>query len=161
MRQYTNDQGELYVDFVEYPTEAEAIRVRGDFNCADDGMTRQEFKDECDINVLLAQYEKNGTLPPLRPGSPQYLDVSEIPNLQESLQLMREAEDAFMRLPASVRREFDNNAVEFVEFATDPANIGKLREWGLAPPAEVKPITASSPEVVQAPPSPPPQSDAK
>lgn len=108
------------------------------FHCDDDGMTRQEFKDECDINVLMATYERTGALPPMRSGEPQYLDVSNVPDLQEALSVVAAAEAAFMRLPAKVRKEFDNDPVKFVEYAENPENLEQMRTWGLAPPKPVE-----------------------
>lgn len=103
-------------------------------------MTRQEFADECDVNVLMARYEKTGVwpLPPLD-AKPRYLDVSDVPDLQGAMQVMIEAEAAFMSLPAIVRKEFDNDKLKFVEFAQDPANLDQMRIWGLAPPKAADP----------------------
>lgn len=108
-------------------------------DCSADGRTRQEFADECDINKLMATYERNGTLNHYNAMQGEYLDISEVPDLQEALAIMKRGESAFMSLPATVRREFDNDAVKFVEFAQDPANIDKLREWKLAAPLPLEP----------------------
>lgn len=104
---------------------------------ADDGMTRQEFRDECDINVLMATYERTGVMSSFNMGTPQYLDVSNVPDLPQAIAVMDAAQAAFMTLNAKIRREFDNDPVEFVEFAQDPANLPQMREWGLAAPAPV------------------------
>lgn len=121
---------------------------------ADDGVTRQEFADECDINILLAQYEKTGTINHYNSRSPEYLDVSDVPDLATSLDYLRAAEAAFMSLPAIVRKEFDNDAVKFVEYASDPANIDRMREWKLAPP---KPAEQPAPSGGGEPPGPAPE----
>lgn len=102
-------------------------------------LTRQEFSQECDINVLMAQYEKTGVLNHYNNRAPQYLDVSNVPDLASALQIVDEAKTAFMTLPATVRREFDNDPVKFINFAEDPQNIDKLREWKLAPPKPTEP----------------------
>lgn len=116
-------------------------------------MTRQEFAEECDINTLMAKYEATGILPShTNANSPRYLDVSDIPDLRTTLDQLNTATDSFMALPAAVRREFDNDAVKFVEFAQDPDNIEKLREWNLAPPAKV-PEPPMRVEVVGGPPA--------
>jgi len=119
----------MYVE--HFPVEAEI----GGFS-----MTRQEFADECDINVLMRKYEATGVLPPLNGATPQYLDVSQVPDLALALDIVDRATTAFMALPASVRREFDNDPVKFVSFAENEANIDKMREWGLAPKPEVVPV---------------------
>lgn len=102
-------------------------------------LTRQEFADECDVNNLMAQFEKTGILPSSNNNPPRYLDVSDVPDLMTAHAILHEATDAFMRLPATVRRDFDNDPMKFISFAEDPANLDKLREWKLAPPAPVEP----------------------
>lgn len=102
-------------------------------------LTRQEFADECDVNKLMAQYEKSGILPTMSGREPRYLDVSDVPDLQSALNLLNEATEAFMSLPATVRRDFDNDPQKFISFAENPDNIEKMREWKLAPPKELPP----------------------
>lgn len=105
-----------------------------------DGMCRQEFAQECDINFLMRTYEKTGL--PFNDKPVQFLDVSDVPDLQTAMTMLAAAEAAFMSLHATVRREFDNDALKFVAFAEDPANLERMREWGLAPkkPEAVGPI---------------------
>ncbi|WNK14578.1 MAG: internal scaffolding protein [Microvirus sp.] len=99
-------------------------------------MTRSEFQDECDINQIMARFEKTGMVPVNSVGVPQYLDLTMTPdNLMQAMNLMVDAETSFMLLPAHVRKEFDNDPMRFVEFASAADNIERMREWGLAPPA--------------------------
>lgn len=129
--QGVNSEGELIRDFY-------VVHDAVDLCCPpEEGMTRQEFRDECDINVLMATYERNGRLDHINRMQPQYLDVSDVPDLPRAIAIMDEAQRAFMTLPASTRREFDQDPVKFVDFAMDPANLSRMREWGLAPPAVV------------------------
>lgn len=102
-------------------------------------LTRQEFAEDCDINTLMAKYETTGVINHFNNQSPAYMDLAEVPDLQGALALVADAQNAFMRLPAITRREFDNDPVKFIAFATDEKNIEKMREWGLAPPAPVEP----------------------
>lgn len=102
-------------------------------------LTRQEFAADADINTIMAQYEKSGVISHVNNTPPTYLDLTDVPDLQASIDLIREAEGAFMRLPATVRATFENSAVKFVEFAQNPDNVGKMREWGLAEPEPIEP----------------------
>ncbi|UDN67741.1 internal scaffolding protein [robinz microvirus RP_106] len=103
-------------------------------------LTRQEFAEECDINTLMKRYDAHviggpGNLPAAQP---IYADFANMPqDLMGYLQFMDDAERSFLSLPAVVRKEFDNSAMEFIAFASDPGNLGQMRSWGLAPPAEV------------------------
>lgn len=101
--------------------------------------TVQEFAPDCDINNLMAQYERTGVLNHYNAQTPEFLDLSDVPDLSQALEHLDRAQTAFMRLPAAVRREFDNDPAGFVQFAQDPENLPQMRTWGLAPPAPEPP----------------------
>lgn len=103
------------------------------------GRTKQEFKEECDLNVLMKRYERTGVLPTARIGNPMYVDAADLPSYQESLKIVRDAHESFEALPSRVRAQFENNPEAFVAFAADPANKDQLREWGLGKPQEPRP----------------------
>lgn len=126
------------------------------FHTTGPSLTRQEFADECDINSIMARYETTGALP-ANNVEPVYVDWTDMPqDLMGSMQRLDEASRAFMTLPAKVRREFDNNAHVFVDFAMDPNNLEQMREWGLAPkPPEQVFVPVDKPEPSKAPSSPP------
>lgn len=148
-RQGVNSNGEPYGGpYVEH----EPVELDASF----DGLTRQEFAEECDINTLMARYEKTGIVSHVRTQEPAYFDASDVPDLATALAIAHDAEVAFMTLPAATRREFDNDPIAFVQFAGDPANLPRMREWGLAPPEKV-PDPPMRVEVVS-PPAPAPAS---
>lgn len=131
-------------------------------------LTRQEFAEECDVNHIMKRYETHviggpGMLPPS--GPMQYIDFQDMPQtLLEYMEFMRTAENAFMSLPAIVRKEFDNDPVQFVAYASDPnpEHLDQMRTWGLAPPAPKPPAepqgaAANAPKVPE---GSPPQSTA-
>lgn len=124
-------------------------------------LTRQEFAQECDINNLMSQYEKTGVINHFNRGEPQYVDFTAVPDLQESLHILGEATVAFNSLPAVVRKEFDNDPTKFLEFASNPDNIDKMREYGLAAPKPIpEPEKIQKVEIVDKTPDPAPRSDA-
>lgn len=97
-------------------------------------MTQQHFKDECDINRILAKYEKTGLLTHVSRYGGRYEDLPSDIDYQKSLHVMMEAEEAFMSLPSNVRRRFDNDPEAFLRFVGDPANENEIIEMGLATP---------------------------
>lgn len=112
-------------------------------------LTRQEFADECDINSIMAKYESHLADPMKSVREPIYYDFTASPSsLMEAMDIMARGQEAFMRLPATVRREFDNDPAQFVDFASDPANVDQLVEWGLA---ERKEVPAPGPELMKSP----------
>lgn len=102
-------------------------------------MTRQEFAEECDINTIMAQYEKHGVINHYNRQAPAYLDLTDVPDLASALRVLNDADAAFMTLSARLRAEFDNDPVKFVAFAEKGENLEKMREWGLAPPPPAPP----------------------
>jgi phage internal scaffolding protein len=96
---------------------------------------KREFRNDADINTIMDRFKKTGVLP-VTGQTPTYMDTTQIPNLQQAMDVMIQAEAAFSGLPAKVRKEFDNNPMTFVEYATKKENLPQLREWGLAKPEE-------------------------
>jgi phage internal scaffolding protein len=45
---------------------------------------------------------------------------------------MQNAEESFYRLPSKVRMKFDNDPLDFIDFASNPDNLDEMRELGLA-----------------------------
>lgn len=94
-------------------------------------MTKQEFKDECNINNIMAQYQKTGLVNHLNKYEGRYDDVSGAVSYQEAHDIMMRAESMFMSVPSSIRAKFDNDPGKFLEFVTDPANSEEMRKMGL------------------------------
>lgn len=146
--EYVNAEGVTFVMQSAYQNDG---RPRFETVIGDEpSMARQEFADECDINGIMAKYEKTGMLP-VNGAQASYVDFTAVPSdLQEAMRVMMDADAAFMSLPASVRKEFENDALRFVEYAQDGANLEQLRQWGLAEP-EKAPAAPMRVEVVNAP----------
>lgn len=126
----------------KYPVLRDAYIPNGsktDVDKFDPSLTRQEFAEDCDINVIMARYENTGVISHTSPREPLYLDLTEVPDFRTAMDMMVDADKAFMSLPAKVRREFDNDPREFVDFAQDPKNLDQMRLWGLAPAAPPEP----------------------
>lgn len=107
------------------------------FESVNPTMTKQEFKTECDINVIMDSFQVMHTplIDPMvqRSGEPIFGDFSEIPNLQEAQNKLIEAENLFMQLPSSIRKRFNNDPVSFVDFCQRPENENEMRELGILP----------------------------
>ena len=104
-------------------------------------LTRQEFAEECDINTLMKRYDGHVIGGPgnMSPANMMYADFTQVPGtLMEYHEFMQMAEAEFMRLPAVVRKEFENDPQQFVEFASDPENLPQMVTWGLADPKKVE-----------------------
>jgi len=110
-------------------------------------LTKQSFRDECDINNILRKFNVTGQLPA---GSvqPQYGDFSGITDYQSALNAVMAAQDSFLALPAKIRSRFDNDPALFVEFASDEANKDEMRAMGLISQETVQAVVSSPSEPV-------------
>jgi len=90
----------------------------------------QSFKDECDINNILAKYVKTGAISHYAQHGAAYGDYASIDYQQAQNQLIA-ARDMFSQLPAKVRKQFDNDPAAFLTFVDDPDNAEQMVEMGL------------------------------
>ena len=97
---------------------------------AENGRTKQAFREECDINTIMARYMKTGILDHVKQGVAQYLDVTGA-DFQDAQNLISGANSMFQALPSAVREQFENNPAYFLEFMENPENHAKAREMGL------------------------------
>lgn len=107
-------------------------RIREVAELRDDGVTKQSHKDECDINKIMARYQRTGVIDHVQKYGPVYADVSSA-DYVSSMNLVKDAETMFAELPSTVRAKFGNDVVEFLDVVTDPERIGELEELGVAP----------------------------
>lgn len=97
-----------------------------------DTLTKQSFKDSCDVNKIMEKYELTGVLDDGQSiGGPRYIDCTGLLSYQESLNVVMEAEASFMDLTAKVRSRFENNPAIMLEFLSNPANAKEAMELGL------------------------------
>lgn len=82
----------------------------------EDGRTKQSFKDECDINKLLKKAAVKGGLAHVQKyPEAVYGEFDPAMDLFVARDRIAKAEEIFMDLPAEVRREFNNDAVAFIQ----------------------------------------------
>lgn len=126
-------------------------RVALDFDPAE-GKTRQEFEAECNINNIMAKYQRTGIIDHITKYSPTYGEYDPI-DFQQAMETIKQGESLFAELPSRARKYFNNDPAEFMEFVNDPENADKLVDLGLAS----KPVQA--PETPDPVPTPTPGSE--
>jgi len=96
---------------------------------SDEVLTDQSQAQQCDINLIVARYQKTGQLPPFREGA--YLDVSEFSDYQESLNRAHALEEYFGSLPAKMRERYGNSPALFLHGIQTPEGYDDAVELGL------------------------------
>lgn len=114
-------------------------------------MTKQSFREECQIKNIMKKYEKTGIITHVKNHGARYGDFSSHDDYLTALTSVISAQKMFDELPSAVRKKFKNKPEEFLEFVQDPDNLDEMREMGLAPeaPKEEKTIPLIPEEVVK------------
>ena len=108
-------------------------------------LTIQEAKDECDINVILERFGQ-GVPIPVNVKTPMQGDFTGVTDYQSSLNMILEANSAFMEMPAKVRARFENDPQQFLDFVSDPVNQDEAIALGIAIDNRVSDSTKSKPK---------------
>jgi phage internal scaffolding protein len=126
-----------------YNYDLDAASNESGLHCEDATLAQQHFKDECDINNILRQFNITGLLPE-SPLSPRYGDFTGIGDYHTALNRVIAAEDEFMALPAQIRSRFDNDPAKLIDFLENQENKDEAIKLGLVNPVEL-------PQVVEVP----------
>lgn len=126
-----------------YNYDQDAASNESGLHCEDATLTQQHFKDECDINNILRQFNVTGLLPESTL-SPRYGDFTGISDYHTALNRVIAAEDEFMALPAQIRSRFDNDPAKLIEFLENSENKDEAIKLGLVDSVEL-------PQVVEVP----------
>lgn len=95
--------------------------------------TKQAFKEECDVNNIMRRARETGIAPGGQLAPWREADFTALPSsYHEALNQVLEAEATFGLLPSAIRKRFNNDPGEFLNFATNPENGEELISLGLA-----------------------------
>lgn len=118
-----------------------------DFETVGKSATRQEFKEECDINVVVDRHLKIGGVITPQEFSEEMVVLPDNFDYHEALNAVIAADEAFGQLPADIRSAHDNDAGKFLKF-TDSKDFveGRLDIYGasIAPTAAAEPALEAS-----------------
>jgi len=98
-------------------------------------MTKQSFKRECDINHIMAKYQKTGLVDHVSHHQGDYSDLTDVPTYHDAMNKIIAANQSFATLPSSIRKKFSNDPAEFLDFVSNPANVPEMQQMGLLPPS--------------------------
>jgi len=107
--------------------------------------THQSFKDECDINNIVRKARQTGFFGHMTKAVPQFGDFSEVPDYQSALNMVIDAQEKFLQIPARIREQFDHDPNKFIEFVSNPSNSEELVKMGLAMSKAEKPADNAVP----------------
>lgn len=103
----------------------------------EESVTQEQFKEECDINTIVKRFGLTGEMPQnLR--LPVSGDFTGITDFHSAMNLVVEAQEGFMSLPAEMRQRFNHDPGQLLAFLADEGNRDEAIKLGLvAKPPEV------------------------
>jgi len=116
----TNEKGEIIRNRIQLTIpHDEVIRVE------------QSHKDEVNINNIV---KRHGIDLIAKTAALQQFKFDDNPNndFQEIMNAILKAQDSFSSVPSDIRKQFDNNPAQFMDFIHNPDNQQQLIDWGLA-----------------------------
>lgn len=121
-------------------------------NFYEPSMTKQSFKAECDINLIMKRFKKTAGADFLSRYSGyvsgSFGDFSEVVDYRTALDQISRAKEVFGALPAKVRARFENDPAQFLDFVGNPANKDEMVALGLA--VKAKPEATQEVKAVEA-----------
>jgi phage internal scaffolding protein len=99
-----------------------------------ESMAKQSFKNECDMNRIIAKFRKTGMIDHIRESGGRFIDVPENLDFQTAQNVMAKATSMFEELPSDLRKKFDNDVQTFMDYVNNPENEDGMRELGLLKP---------------------------
>ena len=94
--------------------------------------TKQAFKDECDINNIMARFMKGQVVTHMNEHAGTYGELPLVEDYQQALNAVMLAQELFSTLPAGIRTKFDNDPAKYLQFVEDPENREEMVKLGLA-----------------------------
>lgn len=93
--------------------------------------TQQQYRDECDINVIMRNYRDKGIVPQGTAATAKYGDFSSVDDYLQAQLVIMNANDQFNQLASEVRARFNNDPAQFLTFATDIKNLDAMNDLGM------------------------------
>ena len=99
-------------------------------------LTQQQFKDECDPNLIMRRFTQTGFMPQRAGFTFQSVPATDF---KSAMDLVLNTQDNFETLPSELRAHFQNDPARLLTFLSDEANREEAIRLGLietsAPPA--------------------------
>lgn len=91
--------------------------------------TQQQFREECDINTIVRRFGLTGKVP-VGFSMPQSGDFTGVSDFHSAMNLIVEAEEAFLKVPGEIRARFGHDPQQLMRFLEDEKNIDEATKLG-------------------------------
>lgn len=108
--------------------------------------TDQQWKEDCDTNIILERFMKTGQLTHVARTPGIFADVSGVKDLLPSMIMLQDARREFDKYPAEIRKKFENKPEKLIEWLQNPENKEEAIELGFLEATGPTPSAGSNPE---------------
>jgi len=101
-------------------------------------LTKQSFVESCDINTIMAKYQRTGMVDHVAIHGPRYGDFNGI-EFHQAQNIVAQGQTMFNELPSSIREKFEHDPSKFLDYVNgidENTSHQELYEMGLT---QVKP----------------------
>lgn len=92
--------------------------------------TEQNYKKECDVNMIVAKYDKTGLITHIQKFEAQFGDLTGL-DFKQAQDLIANARNQFEQLPSHIRKRFRNSPEYLLHFMEDENNREEAIRLGL------------------------------
>lgn len=126
-------RGQYDVDRVHAPVHDESIHGPS--------QVQQHFKDECDINTIMARYSQTGHISHFQKSPGEYAEHDGT-TFTEAMFIIKNGQRSFDELPSHIRSHFDNDPAKFLDAAHDDSRHQEFVDlgWISGPQEDLGPI---------------------
>lgn len=116
-----------------------------------ESVVQQSFAEECDINTIVRRFGLTGELPQ-NLAMPVSGDFTGISDFHTAMNVVRAAQEEFMKLPGEMRYRFANDPGRLLEFLDNPENRDEAIKLGLVekPPEKTRDVVQAVDELAKA-----------
>ncbi len=114
--------------FQSHNTPRKRVRIKFEKK----GKTKQSFKDECDINKIIARHTRTGVLVHQNANAPTY-GYATSQDFATAMRTVTDAQNTFNNLSEEIQQRFDGDPAKLLDFAQDPENKAEGAQLGLWP----------------------------
>lgn len=106
--------------------------------CTDASRTVQSDAIDADINTIVRRFGLTGMMPQA-PVLPAFKAFEDVFDFRSAMDVVLDAQRNFMELPADVRKQFENDPQQYLEFCSDEKNRDEMKRLGLLKPPPPEP----------------------
>lgn len=113
--------------------------------------TQQHHKEQCDVNNIIKKYQQTGIITHMARDAGIYSGLAPAESYFDAMKIVLDAKDAFMTLPADVRKKFRNDPQELLSWMQDPKNLEEGVKLGLFEKTSLEKAAAPEPKAANQP----------